>query len=158
MTPDHWIATIDKICLTDKRYHRDAYLFVQHALDFASRNNNAVPVARGHISGKQLLDGVREYVVQQYGPMSGTILRFWGIQKCQDIGNIVFNMVHSKLLGKTEDDKLEDFDAGFDFETALEKPFKAQNGSNHNMATPLCPTNKEKSVRPRSKKRIAAHG
>ena len=34
------------------------------------------------------------------------------------------NMVDAALLGKTEEDSIEDFDDGYDFSEAFEKPFK----------------------------------
>ncbi|MFP4204414.1 MAG: hypothetical protein ACLFS4_08800, partial [Opitutales bacterium] len=47
-----------------------------------------------------------------------------GIRNGRDFGNIVFNLVESRVLGKTEQDKPEDFDDGYDFETAFEVPFR----------------------------------
>ena len=43
-------------------------------------------------------------------PMAKRVLAEWGITCCADIGCIVFNLVNAGLLGKTEDDSLEDFE------------------------------------------------
>jgi uncharacterized repeat protein (TIGR04138 family) len=55
--------------------------------------------------------------------MAITLLNEWGIGKCQDFGEVVFNMVESGLLAKTEKDTREDFKQGYDFTNAFRKPF-----------------------------------
>src|SRR5688572_1681524 len=101
--------TIDLICLRDPRYHRDAYLFVREALDHTQkimgRSNKDLA---HHISGQELLAGIRSYALQQYGPMALTLLQEWGLQTCPDFGEIVFSMVENNLLAKTETDSRED--------------------------------------------------
>jgi len=42
------------------------------------------------------------------------------------IGHIVFNMVDNKLLGSSEEDTIEDFKDGFDFESAFSTPFSPE--------------------------------
>src|SRR2546422_8271263 len=44
-----------------------------------------------HVSGQELLDGIREYALQLFGPMTLTVLEEWGIKRCEDFGEIVFN-------------------------------------------------------------------
>jgi uncharacterized repeat protein (TIGR04138 family) len=78
----------------------------------------------GHVSGKELLEGIREFALQQYGPMTKTLLNHWGITKTADFGNIVFNMIENKLLSKTESDSIEDFKDVFDFEVAFKHILK----------------------------------
>ena len=52
-----------------------------------------------------------------------TVLAEWGIRNCKDFGEIVFNMVETGLLAKTERDSREDFQNGYDFTDAFRKPF-----------------------------------
>ncbi|MBO4796591.1 MAG: hypothetical protein J5553_04315 [Verrucomicrobia bacterium] len=47
----------------------------------------------------------------------------WGITRCEDFAEIVFNMVEEGMLSKTEQDSKEDFRKGFDFYDAFTKPF-----------------------------------
>ena len=77
------------------------------------------------MSGQQLLEGIREFALRQYGPMAITVLDEWGVRRCEDFGEIVFNLVdHGHgLFGKTETDSREDFKGGYDFEEAFKKPF-----------------------------------
>ena len=115
---------LDKIVPKDSRYTRDAYLFVREALDHTQKMmgkpKDDLP---RHVSGQQLLEGVREFALQQYGPMTLAVLKEFGITRCEDIGEIVFNMVENSLLAKTEQDSREDFKAAYDFEDAFRKPF-----------------------------------
>lgn len=115
---------LDKIVAKDSRYTRDAYLFVREALDHTQKMigkpKDDLP---RHVSGQQLLEGAREFALQQYGPMTLSVLKEFGIKRCEDIGEIVFNMVENSLLAKTEQDSREDFKAAYDFEEAFRKPF-----------------------------------
>jgi uncharacterized repeat protein (TIGR04138 family) len=54
----------------------------------------------------------------------------WGVHNCRDFGEIVFNMVETSLLAKTEKDTRDDFQNGYDFTDAFHKPFRPQGKSN----------------------------
>ena len=115
---------LEKIVAKDGRYHRDAYIFVREALDHTQKlvlkENKGQP---RHVSGQELLDGIRQFGLSQYGPMTITVLEEWGIKACGDFGEIVFNMVESGLLAKTERDTRADFETGYDFDEAFRKPY-----------------------------------
>jgi uncharacterized repeat protein (TIGR04138 family) len=116
---------IEQIATQDLRYNREAYFFLREALDHTHRITGKPPKKNQvrHVSGQELLNGIREYALQQFGPMTLTVLEEWGIKLCEDFGEIVFNMVESKLLAKTEQDSREDFRNGYDFHDAFRKPF-----------------------------------
>jgi len=123
-------ATLDKILEKDSRYHRDAYLFVREALELAKNQvHKAVPADKHekHVNGQQLLDGIRQFAIQQFGPMTATVFEEWGVRSCADFGEIVFNMVDIGLLAKTDRDSRDDFRNGYDFTEAFRKPFWPQN-------------------------------
>ena len=103
---------IEEICVKDPRYKRDAYEFVMQALYFTQKKIKR----QGHMSGKELLGGIRDFAVQEYGPMVKTLFYHWGITKTEDFGNIVFNMIDKKVLSKTENDSMGDFKDVYDFE------------------------------------------
>ena len=115
---------VEKLYGQDPRFARDAYHFTREALDYTqkliSRENKG---AVRHVTGQELLEGIRQYALQQYGPMTVTVLEEWGIMNCRDFGEIVFNMVESGLLAKTEKDTRDDFQQGYDFTDAFRKPF-----------------------------------
>jgi len=74
---------------------------------------------QAHVSGKELLECVREFAVEQYGPMTKTVLSHWGVTSTEDFGNIVFNLVERKVLSKTDTDSIEDFKNVYDFNAAF---------------------------------------
>jgi|KBSSwiStaDraftv2_1062776.scaffolds.fasta_scaffold120921_3 uncharacterized repeat protein (TIGR04138 family) len=144
---------LDKIVAKDSRYNRDAYLFVREALDYtqklmakttrekearesresAATSPTAAANAAGsetgeekpnHVSGQELLGGIRALALEQFGPMALAVLQEWGIQRCEDFGEIVFNMVDNNLLAKTTEDSRDDFKGGYDFDQAFRQPFQ----------------------------------
>lgn len=121
-------ATFDEglaaILAQDLRYPRDAYIFLREALDHTQKT--IVKENRGrlrHVSGQELLAGIREYALEQFGPMVMTVFEEWNIKRCEDFGEMVFNMVEIGLLAKTDKDSREDFQGGYDFNEAFRKPF-----------------------------------
>jgi uncharacterized repeat protein (TIGR04138 family) len=113
-----------RIQTKDSRYHRDAYLFVREALDYTQKH--IAKDARGrvrHVSGQELLVGIREFALQQFGPMAKTVLEEWGVKSCEDFGEIVFNMIEVDWLAKTAKDSRADFAGGYTFDDAFRKPF-----------------------------------
>jgi uncharacterized repeat protein (TIGR04138 family) len=116
---------LEKVVGKDPRFPREAYFFVREALDHTQKliGKPAKDDAPRHVTGQQLLEGIRDFALQQYGPMAVTVLEAWGIRRCEDFGDIVFNMVENSLLAKTDQDSREDFKGGYDFEDAFRKPF-----------------------------------
>ena len=118
---------VELIVTRDSRYSREAYTFVREALDYTQKL--IVKESQGqirHVSGQELLDGIRQYALQQFGPMTVTVFEEWGVRQCRDFGEIVFNMVEIGLLAKTDNDTRGDFQSGYDFTDAFHKPFWPQ--------------------------------
>jgi uncharacterized repeat protein (TIGR04138 family) len=115
---------LEKILARDPRFQRDAYHFVRESLDYTQKlisKDNRGTVR--HITGQELLDGIRQFALQQFGPMVVTVLEEWGVKNCRDFGDIVFNMVEHSLLAKTEKDTRDDFNNGYDFTDTFRKPY-----------------------------------
>ena len=101
---------LDSIVATDPRYQRDAYVFLRDALDYTTKQQKKTKGASvRHVAGPELLEGVRQYALKEFGPMVVTVLSYWGIRSCEDIGHMVFNLIGAGIFGKTEDDSIEDF-------------------------------------------------
>jgi uncharacterized repeat protein (TIGR04138 family) len=117
---------IDELVRSKARYPRDAYEFVREALDFTMRKHKkgAQQQKDRHISGQELLEGAREYALNQFGPMTWTLLESWNLKRCEDIGEIVYHMVEVQILRTRKGDSLDDFKNGYDFETAFRQPFE----------------------------------
>src|SRR5215475_1910114 len=115
---------LDSIVRSDPRYQRDAYVFLRDALDFTTkRQKKAKGTSVRHVSGPELLEGLRQYALKEFGPMVMTVFDSWGIHSSADIGNMVFNLIGAGIFGKTEEDSIEDFRNVYDFEEAFVKPF-----------------------------------
>ena len=115
---------VEQLYAQDARYAREAYHFTREALDHTqkmiSRENKG---AVRHVTGQELLEGIRQFALQQFGPMAATVFEAWGVTRCSDFGEIVFNMVEVSLLAKTEKDNRDDFQNGYDFIEAFQKPY-----------------------------------
>jgi len=115
------------ICKEDARFDRKAYEFVRLGLDHTVKElqkRDATRVGRSrHVSGPELLHGLRVYALDQFGPLTKTVLNAWGITRCSHFGEIVFNLIEYNVFSKTENDRREDFSDIFDFDDAFVKPF-----------------------------------
>jgi uncharacterized repeat protein (TIGR04138 family) len=106
---------VEGICEKDRRYKPDGYEFVMQALQYTQKKLKR----QGHVSGRELAEGMREFVLKLYGPMARSVLTHWGIRATSDFGAIVFNLIDSKVLSKTENDAAADFENVYDFENAF---------------------------------------
>jgi uncharacterized repeat protein (TIGR04138 family) len=114
------------ILAKDPRYRRDAYSFVRDALDYTQKAGPRERREGLHVTGQELLAGIRDYTLMQFGPMAITVLEDWGITRCEDFGEIVFNIVEAGLFSKTDTDTRDDFQNGYTFDDAFRKPFLPQ--------------------------------
>lgn len=116
------------ICKEDPRFDRRAYDFVRLGLDHTVKEIRRKDAARTegsrHVNGPELLAGLRGYALDQYGPLAKTVLNAWGVTRCRDFGDIVFNLIEHGVFSKTDSDRPEDFADVFDFNEAFVKPFQ----------------------------------
>lgn len=109
---------LEDVAEQDGRFDLKAYVLVFEALGRAQR----IYGRAHHVSGHELLEGLRALAIERYGRMAKTVLNSWGVGSTDDIGAIVFNLVGSGLMSKTDEDRVEDFHAVFDFdETFVER-------------------------------------
>lgn len=101
------------------RFHRHAYDFLLDALQEVISSLSE----RRHISGQELVEGVRRLALERFGPMARTVLEYWGIRSTEDVGELVFALVDMGMLVKNVDDRPEDFSAVFDFEEAFDRDY-----------------------------------
>jgi len=117
---EDFFKQVEKICEKDPRYKPDAYEFVMQALFFTQKKLKR----EGHVNGPELLSGIKDFTIEQFGPMAHIVLDHWGIKSTDDFGNIVFNMVENGLLKKTADDNLEDFKRVYDLKAEIETGYR----------------------------------
>ncbi len=114
------IEVLRKIVEKDKRYPLEAYYFVLEALQFTRKKLHK----EKHVTGNELLEGIKDLALSHYGPMAKVVFEHWGIKKTVDFGNIVFNMVNEKVLSKTEEDSINDFKDVYDFDEVFVKDYQ----------------------------------
>ena len=112
-------AALDGVVDRDPRYHRAAYIFVQRALHYYRERHGGHGEA-GHLKGAELLQGVRELALAEFGPLSRNVLNNWGLHRGEDVGEIVYNLIDEGLMTKTEEDHKEDFGGIMDFGESLD--------------------------------------
>jgi uncharacterized repeat protein (TIGR04138 family) len=119
-------AALAEIVRRDPRYAYEAYEFVYEALSHTQKLLGRLPpqgtageAAAHHVTGRQLLEGIRDLALRQFGLMARIVFRCWGIERTDDFGEIVFNLVEAGLMSKTEEDSRADFHNVFDLDAAL---------------------------------------
>ena len=107
----------------DSRFDRAAYYFLRDALDYTLKLRKKATGTQGHITGQQLLEGVRQHALKTFGPMVQTVFEYWGVRHTVDFGAMVFNLVESGIFGKTDSDSINDFKNVYTFHDAFVAPF-----------------------------------
>ena len=117
----------------DPRYAYEAYEFVFNALEHTlKRLGRPMPAdaaeadPSNHVSGQQLLEGIRDLALREFGLMARTVFRMWGINQTDDFGEIVFNLIEANLKSKTPHDIRRDFHAVYDLDEALERSYRIE--------------------------------
>jgi len=124
MQPHSFEHAVASILEKEKRFEPGAYFLVREVLDFTvDRLAKQSQGETRHVSGRELLEGFRDYLLQEYGPMAATLLEDWGISKCRHVGEIVFLFIENGVFGKQDSDTLDDFEEIYTFEEAFTKPF-----------------------------------
>jgi uncharacterized repeat protein (TIGR04138 family) len=106
----------------DPRFRREAYQFVQESLEFTRRKLTR----RGHVTGRELSEGVRDLALERFGLLARTVLQQWGICSTGNVGDIVYNMIDAKIMVKQDSDNREDFDNVYNFDSAFQAEFKME--------------------------------
>lgn len=113
----------------DSRYAYEAYEFVCDAVTFSQERLGRIPDDEDepdtdyHVSGEELVRGACELAVEDFGMMAAVVFKQWGIRTTDDFGQIVFNLIQSDRLSKSDRDDLEDFHDLFDLDKALSEGF-----------------------------------
>jgi len=104
---------LNEILKRDNRYKMEAYIFVLNAVPYTQRLFHK----ERHISGEELLLGIKRLAFKMYGKFVRDVFMEWGIHSSIDFGYIVFNLVDAGLLSKQPTDSIEDFKDVFDFDS-----------------------------------------
>jgi uncharacterized repeat protein (TIGR04138 family) len=129
-------AKLEEVVNRHPRYAYEAYEFVFQALNFTQKMLGREPPEaltdpraaepHHHVSGLELLEGIRVLALREFGFMARTVFHLWGIERTDDFGEIVFNLVEAELMSKTSEDTREDFRGVYDLNEALVQGFRIQ--------------------------------
>ena len=117
-----FLERVERITTADARYHPDAYTFVMEALPFTQKRLGR----EYHVTGQELLAGIREFALRKFGPLVNTVFAHWGVKSTEDFGCIVFNLVEHGILAKQDEDTFESFRNGYDFGDAFASGYRRQ--------------------------------
>lgn len=114
------------LALKDGRYSPEAFRFLFESLPQAIQlagKDQSEGTGR-HVTGQEVLAGMRAHATQLFGPLAAAVWRSWGVRETIDWGRIVFLLVDNGLLNRQEADTIEDFRAGFDFEEVFVREYR----------------------------------
>lgn len=114
------------LALRDGRYSPEAFRFLNEALQVAVRlaGKEEQEDQDRHVTGQQILEGMRELARERFGPLAAQVWRSWGIRSTRDWGEIVFLLVDAKQLRRQESDTKEDFAEDFDFDEVFVREYR----------------------------------
>jgi len=121
-------GAIESIVSKDPRYRPEAYKFVVRAVGFAysaalsKQHVSGETTAEAHTTAEQILESVRSVALIDFETEAKSRLNEWGVKSCEDVGEIVFNLIDAGLLGKQPSDRKEEFQNGYNFDTAFDDP------------------------------------
>lgn len=104
------------ITAKDHRYDARAYALLMDVVNYLSEG-------RRHFDAQAIMDEFKERTLDQYGPLSYTVLTEWGLKSCEDLGEMMFNLAEGRRVHREESDTQESFLGGYDFKEAFEGPY-----------------------------------
>jgi uncharacterized repeat protein (TIGR04138 family) len=119
---EEFYGIVSTIYNQDHRYNPEAYEFVMEALSFTQRKFKK----SRHITGQELLAGIKALLLKKFGPMTMTVLKHWGVKTTDDFGNIVYNLVENRILAKDTQDHYDSFKNAYDFDEVFNKGYRKQ--------------------------------
>ena len=131
MTLEEQLDIIRKICEEDDTFPPMAYCFVRDsvhkALDEIVKARRKIDFNDDEppdIKGAARCRFFRDTLISRFGPCAIDVLDTWNIKKTSDFGRIIYKLISVEILGKSENDSIEDFDDVYDFTEEFVMPYK----------------------------------
>ena len=102
----------------DRRYSPRAYTLLMNVIHALSGSEGD-----RHMDAFAIMDEFKETALDQFGPMTYRVLAEWGLTRCEDLGEMMFNLADSGRIRRDPDDDKESFVGGYDFEEAFLGPY-----------------------------------
>jgi uncharacterized repeat protein (TIGR04138 family) len=111
--------SIEELAREDRRYPPGAYLLVFEGLELALSRLSS----RRHVAPRELVEGIRDAAIDQWGLLARTVLETWNVRTTSDMGDLVFNLIGRGLLVAGDEDQRTQFDDLFDFREGFDESF-----------------------------------
>ena len=87
---NEFLDQIERLAEQHSRFRKEAYLFIYDALQHtvSKLGKASLPREQRHISGRDLLQGISEYGLEQFGPLTRMVFAHWGVNATQDFGTM----------------------------------------------------------------------
>ena len=112
----------------DSRFAYEAYEFVCDAVSYTQdklgRADDEAEREDKHVSGGDLLRGACELAVREFGMMAPLVFKMWGVRTTDDFGAMVFRLIETQRLSKSDRDDPADFHDVFDLNETLTSGFE----------------------------------
>jgi len=123
------MKTTQQSSLPRLRYHPNAERFLFAALRRTQQNLGRTRWhgpgdEQAHITGPELLEGIRDCALEQFGLLARTVFHCWSVHTTGDFGRMVFDLIERGEMRKTDSDQLSDFADVYDFEEALDNQYR----------------------------------
>ncbi len=105
------------IVAKDGRYQARAYALLMDVVHFLGMSGK-------HMSAADIMDEFENRTLDLYGPLAYTVLREWGVTKCEDIGEMMVNLAETHRVKRDPGDTPDDFVGGYDFREAFLGPYE----------------------------------
>ena len=106
------------IVAKDSRFDARAYALLMDVIHYLGGE------ADRHMTGGDILEEFKNRALDQYGPLTYTVLTEWGLSCTEDIGEMMFNLVDGHRVHRDDDDTPEAFVAGYDFKEVFLNPYQ----------------------------------
>ncbi|MBR0197252.1 MAG: hypothetical protein IJQ34_03880 [Kiritimatiellae bacterium] len=114
--PDFDKDSFIDIVMKDSRYNPNAYAFLMMVLEKLSADRVA-------LNAKSIMEGFRALAIDLWGPMAYFVLNELGVKRCEDIGEMMFNLCDSGRIGGAKGHERESYADGYDFEEEFKRPY-----------------------------------
>ena len=115
---------VSQYLLEDPRYPAEAYYFIRDGFEYVARDLEEKEGAPRHLSGRELADGLKEFALDEYGPMAFFTLGQWNIHRTADFGELVYNLIRMGRFSQNKGDQKSDFNDLYDFDEVFNGPFR----------------------------------
>ena len=98
--------------LSYPNYTVESYQFVSDSVNYTIGKLSS----HRHISGLELLEGIREFAFLEYGAVAPQVLRSFGLGCARNVGEVVYLLIGVGILSASPEDSPENFNVDFSWD------------------------------------------